>query len=408
MVSVSLLGLVLRPLRSRIRRASRESTAIGMDLANDIHEVSGLGLELHVFSAQDQAFARVSKTIERVRDRTQRLGFVMGLSSPAYVALAYLAVIGAIGGLSLANTAAVGTLGASMLVMLRSLSYGQALQQSYINVSSSKPPISDLLERLRILEAGRRQDGGEIVTAVGTLELESVSFNYAAESPVLKDISFSIIPHEIVGIVGPSGSGKSTLVQLMLRLREPQAGVILSGGRDVQSFDLKSWSRKVTFVPQESKVIVGSIAENIRFFREYVSQEQIENAARLANIDADIRALPGGYDRVIGDGEAHLSGGQQQRLCIARALAQDPDILIMDEPTSALDVQSEHLIRMALSSLRSRMSIVIIAHRMTTLEICDRIMVIEEGRLRAFGTPTELKSSSRFYREALRLSSITE
>jgi ABC-type multidrug transport system fused ATPase/permease subunit len=151
-------------------------------------------------------------------------------------------------------------------------------------------------------------------------------------------------------------------------------------------------------------LIAGTVAENIRFFRDDVTQEQIEHASRLANLHDDIAGFADGYDRQVGEQGSHLSGGQQQRLIIARALVEKPDVLILDEPTSALDVRSEHLIRQTLNTLREKMTIIIVAHRLSTLEICDRIMVIQDGELKGLDTPENLEKTNDFYREALILS----
>jgi ABC-type multidrug transport system fused ATPase/permease subunit len=234
--------------------------------------------------------------------------------------------------------------------------------------------------------------------------MERVSFAYKQDEPVLRDISFTIRPHEVIGVVGPSGAGKSTLVQLLLGLRDPDEGRVLAEGREISSFDRAEWARKVTFVPQAAHLIAGTIADNIRFLRDDVSQEDVERAARLAHLHDDVCGFPDGYDRQVGEHGGQLSGGQQQRLCIARALVENPDLLILDEPTSALDVRSEHLIRTTLLELKERMTVIVIAHRLSTLTICDRIMVIKDGELKAFDSPHSLERSSEFYREALTLS----
>ncbi|MGH9085213.1 MAG: ABC transporter ATP-binding protein [Acidimicrobiales bacterium] len=288
--------------------------------------------------------------------------------------------------------------------MLRSLSYGQGLQGAYVTVSSSAPALEQLQERIEYFERGRRHDGGEPIGAIGTLRADRVSFSYTEAEPVLREISFSIEPGEIIGIVGPSGSGKSTLVQLLLGLREPDRGRILADDRDLSQLSKGELARKVTFVPQSAHLIAGTIADNIRFWRDGVTSEDVERASRLAHLHGDVATFPDGYARQVGEHGGHLSGGQQQRLCIARALVEDPDVLIMDEPTSALDVRSEQLVRTTLLALKSHVTVIVIAHRLSTLDICDRIMVIQNGRLMAFDTPDALEASSDFYREALVLS----
>lgn len=403
-VTVGVLSLVIRPLRSAVRRRARMARQAGLALASGAAETAQLGLELHVYHVQDQAQSRLDTLIDRSRDLMRSVQFIRGMTAPVYTAMAYLAVLGAFAVASVGRAGALASLGAAMLVMLRSLSYGQALQNSYTTIASTTPAVELVEQRRRLFDDGRRSSGGEAVGVVGTLAAERVTFAYSGDEAVLHDVSFAIPPREIVGIVGPSGSGKSTLVQLLLGLRDPGEGRITADARDIRDFDREEWVRKVTFVPQASHLIAGTIADNIRFLRPEISDGAIEHAARLAHLHDDVVAYRGGYQRQVGEQGAHLSGGQQQRLCIARALVENPDVLILDEPTSALDVRSEHLIRETLLGLRERMTVIVIAHRLSTLDICDRIMVIQDGTLRAFDSPEKLEQSSPFYREALLLS----
>jgi ABC-type multidrug transport system fused ATPase/permease subunit len=405
-LSVSVLGLLLRPLRGAVRRRARRHAEAGMDLAAHVNDISRLGLEVNVFQVQAQVLGDVDDLVERVRTRNQSWFFVAGLATPMYLGLAYLALVGALAIVEASSTTSLTSLGAAMLVMLRSLSYGQAIQTAYTALSSSAPMMEELQRQMELLEAGRRQPGEHPVGVVGPLAAEHVSFSYLPGEEVLHDITFTIQPREVIGIVGPSGGGKSTLVQLLLGLRVPTGGRILADGRDVQGLDREEWARKVTFVPQEPSLVLGTVADNIRFFRDDVTDDAVERAARLAHLHEEIVQFPEGYARQVGDLGGHLSGGQKQRLCIARALVEQPDVLILDEPTSALDVRSEHLIRATLEALQEHMTVVIIAHRLSTLDICDRIVVIQDGSLVAVDEPARLAESSEFYREVLELSGL--
>jgi ABC-type multidrug transport system fused ATPase/permease subunit len=209
-----------------------------------------------------------------------------------------------------------------------------------------------------------------------------------------------------VGIIGPSGAGKSTLVQLLLRLRAPTGGRVLVNGADAVAFSLDDWYRRVTFVPQDSRLFAGTIADNIRFFRTDVDDDAIEAAARLAHLHGDIEGFPDRYATPVGERGGQLSGGQRQRLCIARALVGNPDVMVLDEPTSALDVKSEFLVRQTISGLAPHTSVFVIAHRLSTLSMCDRIMVILNGELQGFDDPASLEANNPFYSEALRLSGV--
>ena len=405
-VSVGVLGSLLRPLRAAVRRRAHSVAIAGMEFATSLNEVSQLGLELHVFHVQDEARNRVGRLIEVTREKSRRLNFLSGLASPVYSALAYLALLGALAIVATSNSTSLSSLGAVMLVMLRSLSYGQALQNSYTTVSASTPAVIELQRRLAYFDRGRRHDGGQPISVVGALTVDHLSFAYVEGQTVLSDVSFVIEPHEIVGIVGPSGGGKSTLVQLLLGLRDPHEGSILAGGRNIRDLSKAEWARKVTFVPQAAHLIAGTVADNIRFLREGVSPGDVEQASRMAHLHEDVIGFPEGYERQVGEQGGHLSGGQQQRLCIARALVEEPDVLILDEPTSALDVRSEHLVRTTLLGLKERMTVIVIAHRLSTLDICDRIMVIQAGELKGFDTPNRLERTNDFYREALVLSGL--
>ena len=405
-LAVALLSLCLRPLRAAVRRQARLNADTGMDYATALSEISQLGMEMHVFGVQRQTELRVSSLLEENAKSGRRLSFLGGLVPAVYTGLAYIALVAALAVVATIDAADLTAVSAVMLVMLRSLSYGQSLQTSSATIQSALPFLESLGSELARYNEARAVDGGVPIESLGPIEIEDVSFSYTSDVPVLRSISLRIAPTEVIGVVGPSGSGKSTLVQLLLGLRPPSSGRVLAGGRDVRDLSRQEWVRKVTFVPQQAHLIAGTVSDNIRFMRDDVSQEQIEAAACAANLHDDILGFAERYERQVGERGSHLSGGQQQRLIIARALVEDPELLILDEPTSSLDVRSEQLIRQTLNELRSRMTIIIIAHRLSTLDICDRIMVIQDGELRGFDTPQRLEMSSDFYREALLLSGL--
>jgi ABC-type multidrug transport system fused ATPase/permease subunit len=374
-----------------------------MELATALNELSQLGLELHVFDVRAEAKQRLQRLIALAERSSRRQVVASGVIPHAYTALAYLALLAALGLIASLESVELASLGASMLIMLRSLGYGQALQGSLSSLAATSPGTLRVRDELAKLREEPHVGGGEQIDHVGVLVFDRVSFSYVQDQPVLHDLSFSIPENEVIGVVGPSGAGKSTMVHLMLGLYPPDGGRILAAGRPIEEFSRPSWARRVTFVPQTPHLITGTIADNIRFLRSGVTDEDVEQAARLAHLHDEIVAFPEGYERLVGDGASTLSGGQQQRLCLARALVEHPDLLILDEPTSALDMRSEHLIRSTLLTLKERMAIIVIAHRLSTLDICDRIMVIQHGTIAAFAAPHELESQDEFYREALRL-----
>ena len=404
LVSVGVLGLMLRPLRLYARRKSYESVLATRSVALGVTETAEMGLELHVFDVNGHAGEKLDGLIDFGTRQSFLAHVAGGILQPVYMTVAYVALLLTLVAISVGNSSDFAGLGAALLLMLRSLGYGQSLQASWTSVVSSSPSVRELFLYRDHFSAAKPQYGESAVGSLGPLEVQDVWFSYDGETDVLKDVSFNAEPGEIIGIVGPSGGGKSTLVQLLLRLRTPTAGQILADGRSIDDFTRADWARRVTFVPQRPRFFEASVADNIRFLRRGVTDEQVEEASRGARLHDDVEAWNGGYERSVGPRGDNLSGGQQQRLSIARALVEEPDLLILDEPTSSLDVRSESLIRETLISLSERMTIFIIAHRLSTLDICDRIMVLQDGQIRALGPPDVVASTNDFYDEALRLS----
>jgi ATP-binding cassette subfamily B protein len=405
-VGVVLLGAALRPLRSAVRRQSKRTTETSMSFATALSEVSDLGMEMNVFGVQPAVGATVEELIVAKERQNQRLSVLKGMVPLLYSGMAYLAIVIAIAFVSQADTTTAASAGAAMLVMLRSLSYGQLVQTSWAGINASIPYYRILDDEIRRYRAAEVKDHGVPIGRIGEIQLDDVSYAYTAGQPVLHNVTATLEPNEVIGIIGPSGGGKSTLVQVLLGLRTPDKGRVLSNGRDIQTLSRTEWARKVTFVPQHTHLVAGTIEDNIRFFRADVTHDDVVRAAELAQLAGDVDGFKEGYSREVGERGSHLSGGQQQRLTIARALVEKPDLLILDEPTSALDVRSEAMIREALDQLREHMTIVVIAHRLSTIDICDRLMVIQDGYMRGFDRPEALERESHFYRESLELAGL--
>ena len=227
------------------------------------------------------------------------------------------------------------------------------------------------------------------------ITFDKVSFAYDRATEVLKDVSFRVPSGQILGIVGRSGSGKTTLSQLVLGMRRPSAGSALVGDVPAAPVAKGDGVSPVALVAQEAILFQGSIASNISFFRD-VSPEQIEDASRAAHLHEDVAMMAQGYETLVGEGGGALSGGQRQRLAIARALVGSPCVLVLDEPTSALDGRSEHLIRRTLSELRGHVTVIVISHRLATVEDCDLLLVLDGGRRADFGPRDEVVTGDAF------------
>ena len=236
-----------------------------------------------------------------------------------------------------------------------------------------------------------------LTTVDGTIDLVDVSYSYPDGRQVFKGLNLHIPAGQKVGLVGPSGAGKSTLVHLIQRLDDVKEGGILIDGHDIRQVSVDSLRKKIAVVPQETALFARSIRENIRYGRPEASDEEVEEAARLAYCDAFIRELPAGYDTQVGERGLRLSGGQRQRLGIARAFLKDAPILILDEATSALDTRSEAEIQVALADLVRNRTVLAVAHRLSTVANFDRILVLQNGRIVEDGSPEELMKRNGLY-----------
>jgi len=321
------------------------------------------------------------------------------LAPSIYQSAVSLMLVGALFVLSRVGAAHVDSLGAVILILYRAGSSGQSVQGSWQNLRQSVPFIERLQETKRRYVGSSQPDGEMSLANVTSMAFENVSFSYRAGRPVLSEISFEVAGGETIGVIGPSGAGKSTLIQILLRLRQPETGRYLVNGVPAEQIVAADWHKLVAYVPQEPRLVHASVAENIRFFRD-LDEETVQRAGKLARIHEEIMSWPKGYDTVVGPRADAVSGGQQQRICLARALAARPEVLVLDEPTSALDPHSEMLIQESLTGLSEELTLFIIAHRMSTLDICRRVMVIIDGRLVAFDTTELLKSQNAYYRSA--------
>ena len=224
-----------------------------------------------------------------------------------------------------------------------------------------------------------------------------MGFGYDPQLPVLHDVTFTISPGQTVGIVGPTGSGKSTIVSLIPRFRDADTGTVKVDGVDVRDYKLRPLRSQIGFVLQDTVLLRGTVRDNIAFGRPDATEDEIVEAAKLANAHEFITRMPMGYDSPVGDRGTTLSGGQRQRIGIARALIRDNPILILDEPTAALDAESEALVVEAMERLMQGRTVITIAHRLSTLRNADKIIVIKDGVVAEEGTHEELLNRDGIY-----------
>lgn len=348
------------------------------------------------------AFPRAIEHVEDVAENRESAQLRVAKIDAALVVipelLFVLALIGSVY-MSVSTAGGVAELGVVIALLLR-VSQKAKILRSLATLGEYLPAIKLVNNTIKwaglyaedVGKEGGLQEGRRIAAFENEIRFDNVSFRYARErgGRTILDLDMAIAKGEFVGIVGPSGAGKSTLSALLLGLLQPSGGSVTVDG-DVLGQDIPAdaWLALIGYVPQESFLLNATIEKNIAFFRN-VSRAEVVRAARLAHVDHFVESLPGGYATWVGENGVELSGGERQRICLARALLLDPPILVLDEATSSLDSASERAIQEAISELRSKVTIVMIAHRLSTLGDADRILVIEHGRLVESGSPNEL------------------
>lgn len=404
--SGALLFVLLRPLTTFAKRMSLVQLAAGRKFAARAFEAVGLSLEIRAFGVTEE----VSRQLQEVTESEARPIYFSQLLSrvlaTVYQSVALLILLGALAVVDTTLDRPLASLGAVVVILVRSLNIAGTLQGVYHTISETGPYAARLTEERTRFRASTPPAADATTEGSQSLHFDGVSYDYPSGSVGLEEVSFTIEPGEAVGLIGPSGSGKSTLIQVLLRLRHSDRGVYRIGSVDALAIDDHVWFDQVAFVPQDCRVINASLADNIRFFRTEVTQAEVEGAARRAHVHDEIMAMSDGYETVLGSRGGALSGGQRQRVAIARALVRRPSVLVLDEPTSALDMRSEALVHQTFTALKGEVTVIVIAHRLSTLNTCDRIMVLGEGRLQAMGNRQDLERDSAFYRDALELSRI--
>ncbi|MCL2539147.1 MAG: ABC transporter ATP-binding protein/permease [Oscillospiraceae bacterium] len=397
---ILLSGIVLvKKIRPHFRETQRALGRLSAQLQDNF---SGMQ-EIQAFGRQNQAADVVDeKAGEHMRNmlRALNLSAVFHPGVEFLTALGTVAVVGFGGYLAYLGQLNVGDVVAFLLYL--ALFYTPITGLAHL-LESMQQALAGAERVLEILNAPETikdtPDAEPLENPKGSLSLEGVSFSYTDGVPVLQDVSFEVAAGEMVAVVGATGVGKSTLAQLIARFYDPTQGVIKMDSRDLRAIKLESLRQNVGMVLQETFLFNGTIADNISFANPDASRQDIEEAAKIARIHQDILEMPDGYLTVVGERGARLSGGQKQRISIARAVIGKAPVLVLDEATASVDVQTETYIQNAILELAKTRTILVIAHRLSTVRRANRILVFEGGRIVQSGAHEELFAVPGTYRE---------
>lgn len=398
MVVGLLLSLLVRPLNKMSRATSSRLATKSTMLGTLVTEYTRLVREFRLFGVEDRAMEAmeasnnvVAGVYRKMMVIAQATPIVYQIGAFGFILVALAAIAGhAEGGLS--------SFGAVLLLVLRSLTSASSLQGFNQQVQASKGFLDEVLNDMTRYSHGPQP--AVVTDAEPTnscdVDFRSVSFSYDGRTRALEDVSFHLPEGASVGVVGRSGSGKTTLSQILLGMRQPTEGTVLIGGVPSTLINRSGAKGIFALVPQEPILLQGTIADNISFFRE-LPRAEIEAASRSAHLHDDVTRMAAGYETLVGEGGGtSLSGGQRQRVAIARALAGRPRILVLDEPTSALDARSETLVRQTVRDLHGRVTVVVISHRLATVDQCDFLAVLLNGKVADFGPREKVETGQPF------------
>jgi ATP-binding cassette, subfamily B, bacterial MsbA len=414
---LTLIAIVLVPVIAwavsfagkRVRSLSRQNLQVTGEMAHIVEEAVVCQKVIKVFEGQEREANRFKDASEKLRAFARRVTVAEAAVTPITQLLASFALAAVVTIAIYQSRSDKTTIGGfvafvtAMLMLLAPLKRVASINSNLQKGIASAQVVFDLLDQAPEADTGTKQ----IERSDGVIDFELVSLRYqGADNKSLDDVSLSIRSGEVVALVGPSGGGKTSLANLLMRFYEPTEGRVLLDGVPVSELTLHSLRAQIAVVSQETMLFNDTIRANIAFGQSLaggktgalgVSDVQIMKAATAAYLADTIRALPQGLDTIIGDNGNLLSGGQRQRLAIARAVLKDAPILVLDEATSALDNESERFVQQALTELMKGRTTIVIAHRLSTVQNADRIVVMDKGRIAEQGTHSLLLSTSGIY-----------
>lgn len=381
-------------VRVAMRRAHRLGSAIVQaysDMAGRMLELLGAMRSIRIFNrerAEEERFRQVSEALRRLYVKVELMIAVL----PPIVEFLYVPVFLVVLAYAWNQGIGVPSMLAFLVLLYRMQPQLKRFEQARVGLATSAAAVAEVADLLRTDDKLYLNSGDRKFTELrSNIKFENVRFRYGSEANAgIEDVSFKIEKQRVVAIVGGSGAGKSTIVSLLCRFYDPQFGSITVDGVPLKQLDLPSWRSRLGFAGQDAELVAGTMSENIAYGSPGAAFSEIVTAARAAHAEEFILALPGGYNATVGVRGEGLSGGQKQRIALARAILRKPDLLILDEATNAVDNVTELAIQETIALLAKSCTIIIIAHRMTTLRIANHVIVMAEGRVVDQGPPDEV------------------
>jgi len=397
----------------KLKDLSREELAGFSDLNRLVREtVQGISV-IKAYNLEKGQRGDSEGVIERIQDRRDRMASLQAAPIPLLDTVGGIAVSLAIlyaGFRMVSGAYDAGTFMSFLTALLLAADPARRLSQMRVKLRRSFMGVQMVFDLLNDDDSeptgtkalpGRPFDSG--AAAAPAIAFRDVAFSYDDKAPVLKGLDLEVAPGEMVALVGPSGAGKSTLFKLLLKFHAPDSGRVEIFGSNIADLDNAALRSAISFVGQSNFVFAGSLRDNLTLRNEAISQERIEEACRAVGLHDDIVALPNGYDTDVGELGTMISGGQAQRLNMARAIIKDAPILLLDEVTSSLDAENEQLIKDYVRSQAQHKTVLVIAHRLSTVKEADRIALVQDGRIAAQGRHDELAATNAYYEKIVAL-----